>query len=52
MIAAPIARHHSGKKIIHNARVSVWASGVESLGLGSTHGVLGVTGMYMTVGLA
>jgi hypothetical protein len=44
--------HYSGKKIIHNARVSVWASGVKSLGLGGTHGMLGVARVYATVGLA
>jgi hypothetical protein len=52
MIAAPTAMHHGGKKIMHDARVSAWASGVERLGLGGTHGVLGVAGVRATVGLA
>jgi hypothetical protein len=37
---------------MHNARVSVWASGVKSLGLGSTYGMLEVARVYATVGLA
>ena len=49
---APAAMYYSRKKITHNVRMSVWASGVKHIRLGGAHDVLWPAEVCATAELA